>query len=408
MNCFLSVRFRINRFPRFLFFALAILLTLAFAGCHVTSEVEGQEQDVGAVSDASVSESLDKQAEDTVDSLSLDQKIDQLFIVTPEALTGVDKVTAAGTSTQSALANHPVGGIVYFAQNLENPDQARQMLQNTQQYAEDETGLPIFLAVDEEGGTVARVAKNSSFGVQDVGDMREIGSTGDPARAREAASTIGSYLTDLGFNVDFAPVADIASDADSSMYQRSFGNDPQLVSQMVDSAINGFNEAGILCAVKHFPGIGGADGDSHRQTITTDETVDQMESDTLVPFSKAIDDDVPFVMVGHLSVLSANPDGTPASLSREMISGVLRDQMGYDGIIITDSLSMKAVTNRCSASESGVAALQAGADMLLMPEDYQACRQGIVDAINNGSLSESRIDESVTRIVKAKLRLREA
>lgn len=372
-----------------------------------TDAVESESADgaEGATTNDSPSRTEEDRAAEIVSSMTLDQKIDQLFIITPEALTGVGQVVSAGETTKSVLHEHAVGGLVYFADNLEDPDQTKRLLANTQQYAKDANSLPIFLAVDEEGGTVARVASNSAFGVKDVGDMRDIGATGNAKRARKATATIGDYLDDLGFNLDFAPVADVAVSQNSTMYERSFGSDPQTVAKMVSAAIKGFKQTGVLCAVKHFPGIGSAEGDSHNESISTDETLEQMEGDTLVPFVQAIADEVPFVMVGHLSVLDVDSDGKPASLSHTVITGLLRNKMGYDGIIVTDSLSMGAVTQYCSASEAGAAALEAGADMLLMPEDFAKCRKGIKRAIKNGDLTEERIDESAKRIVKTKLQL---
>lgn len=341
-----------------------------------------------------------------VDGMTLEQKVAQLFFVTPEAITGVDCATVAGDATRQAIEANPVGGLIYFAQNLVNSDQTRSLLSNTASYMREATGLAPFLGVDEEGGTVARIGGNPyGFGVDNVGDMRNIGATGNPDAAREVGRTIGAYLGALGFTVDFAPVADVANNPAGTMGQRSFGSDANLVASMVSAEIDGLRSEGVLPCAKHFPGIGGAQGDSHLANIYSYKTLDEIRSFELVPFKAAVEARVPFIMVGHLSTPVISGNDVPASLNPDIITNVLRDELGYDGIVITDSLSMAAVTNLYGPAEAGVAVLQAGADMLLMPADYRAAYQGVLDAVAAGTVTETRIDESVERIVSAKLAL---
>ena len=280
------------------------------------------------------------------------------------------------------------------------------MLANTQAYAQATGGLPLFMGVDEEGGTVSRIGGNPGFGIANVGDMADIGATGDPAQAEATALTIGTYLHDLGFNVDFAPDADICGDpATDVMALRSFGTDHALVGSMVAAQVEGFSEAGVLCAAKHFPGIGGVVGDSHEGTILSNKTLDELRAFELVPFKAAIEAGVPLVMVGHLSTPNATGDNTPASINPAIVTDVLRNELGYQGLIITDSMGMGALEAYCTPDQAGVAALQAGVDLVLMPADLHAAYQGVLDAVANGTLTEARIDESVTRIVKTKLSL---
>ena len=347
--------------------------------------------------------SLDDQVEGALSALTLEEKVWQLFVVRPEALTGVGTQTAAGEATRAALAERPVGGICYFGANLVDADQTREMLSNTLRYAEELTGLPIFLCVDEEGGTVSRVAGNPGFGVDNMGDMRDIGATGDAERAYDAAAYMGNYLSYLGFNVDFAPDADIASNPDGTMGRRAFGSTADEVSPMVAAQVRGFTDAGMLCSAKHFPGIGGAVGDSHDQSIYSERTLDEIRDEELRPFEAAIDEDVPFVMVGHLSMPRVTGDDDPASISSELVTDVLRDELGYEGIVITDSFEMGAATVALDGAGLAVAAVSAGVDMVLMPADLDAAHQGILDAVGTGELTEGRIDESVRRILRVKL-----
>ena len=349
-------------------------------------------------------ELLAQQVDEKVGGMTLEQKVAQMFFVKPESLTGVGQVVAAGDATKEALEEIPVGGIIYFAENLQDPDQTREMLAATQSYAQEISGLPIFLGVDEEGGTVSRIGGNEAFGIENVGDMADVGATGDTEQAYNVAVEIGTYLTDLGFNVDFAPDADIANNPESdTMSLRAFGATADAVSPMVKAQVEGFTDAGILCSAKHFPGIGGAEGDSHDTKIYSDKTADQMAEEELKPFEAAIEADVPFVMVGHLSAPGITGDDDPSSISSEIVTDLLRDRLGYEGIAITDSMAMGAATSTTDGGQLAVEAIKAGIDVVLMPEDLEAAYQAVLDAVNSGEITEDRIDESVRRIVTVKL-----
>lgn len=387
----------------------ATLLALALAGC-AGAPGAAPDDERATVTDplapgASDAEGdpLDAEVSAVVDKLTLEQKVAQLFIVRPEAVTGVGQVTAAGETTRAALADMPVAGICYFADNLLDADQTREMLSNTMSYGREANGLPMFLCVDEEGGTVSRVGGNPGFGVDNVGDMCDVGATGDADQAYEVAKHIGTYLDYLGFNVDFAPDADIANNPDGTMGRRSFGSTADVVAPMVAAQVRGFEDAGVLCAAKHFPGIGGALGDSHDTSIYSEKTLDEIRAEELRPFEAAIEEDVPFVMVGHLSMPNVTGDDDPATISSEIVTDLLRNELGYEGIIITDSMGMGAATEAVGVERVAVAALLAGVDIVLMPADLQAAYQGVLDALSSGELTEERVDESVRRIVRTKL-----
>ena len=348
---------------------------------------------------------VEEQAAQLVSQMTLEDKIAQMFVITPNALTGyASGVTAAGDTTKEAYQSRPVGGIVYMTDNLTDPEQTTTMLSNMQEIARERTGLPVFLCVDEEGGSVARIAGNNAFGVTDVGNMSDIGASGDVQNAYNAGSTIGSYLAALGFNVDFAPVADVLTNPDNQVIgQRSFGSDAQTVAGMVTSELQGLSAAGVYGTVKHFPGHGSTSGDSHDGAVSTDKTLEELMAEELVPFQSAIDGGVNFVMVGHISAPNVTGDNAPATLSKVLITDVLRGQMGYNGIVITDAMNMEAITGFYNSDKAAVLAVTAGADMILMPADYNTAYTGILNAVNDGTIAEERINESVTRIVKAKL-----
>uniref|UniRef100_UPI003FF0E5E4 glycoside hydrolase family 3 protein n=1 Tax=Roseburia sp. TaxID=2049040 RepID=UPI003FF0E5E4 len=365
-----------------------------------TEEPEATEAQTQTVVDPLV-----EQAAQIVSGMTLEEKVAQMFFITPEALTGYGQVTVAGDATNEAYQKYPVGGLIYNSQNLVDIDQTKTMMAKMQQYADSRISLPVFLGVDEEGGSVTRIASNEAYGITNVNNMSDIGATGDTQNAYQAGVTIGTYLSDLGFNLDFAPVADVLTVSDSVIGNRSFGTDSELVASMALSELQGLESMGIQGVVKHFPGHGGVSGDSHSGAVSTDKSLEELFASELVPFQRAIDGGAQFLMVGHIAAPNVTGDDTPASLSKVMITDVLRTQMGYQGVVITDAMNMTAITANHAADEAAVLAVNAGADMILMPEDFGKAYNGVIDAVNNGTIEEYRINEAVVRIVKAKLAL---
>ncbi len=338
-------------------------------------------------------------------AMTTDEKIAQLFVVTPEALTALEgPVDRAGETTRAAFDRLPVGGIIYMGQNLRSADQTRAMLADMDQISRERIGLPVFLAVDEEGGTVARISGTGRFDIPAQPDMAELGAAGDPALAKAQGLTIGTYLKDLGFNLDFAPVADVWTEPGNTVVQRrSFGSDERVVSVMALACAEGLQEAGVLPCLKHFPGHGATLEDSHLDFAVSPRSLDELLSCELVPFRDGAAAKVPMIMVGHISVPAVTGDETPASLSPTLVTELLRDTLGYEGLVITDALNMGAITAHYTQGEAAVLALLAGCDLLLMPEDPAACAAAIRQALEEGRLSMARIDESVERILRCKL-----
>lgn len=314
----------------------------------------------------------------------------------------------AAEATREAFNAYPVGGIIYFSQNLIGPEQTRTMLMNTQSYARERSGFPVFLSVDEEGGTVTRVGSNPAFGVPVFGNMSDVGSRGDEQEAYEIGSEIGAYLSSLGFNMDAAPDTDVLTNpANEVVRYRSFGSDPALVSRMAAAELRGLNDQGIIGMYKHFPGHGGTTADSHEGYVYVEENLDQLKSQALVPFQNGIDDGVRVIMVSHIACPNVTGDNTPATLSKTLITDLLREEMGFDGMVITDALNMGAITEQYTADQAAVNAVLAGADMLLMPADFQTAYQGILNAVAEGTLTEERINDSVRRILEIKAEMAE-
>ena len=357
----------------------------------------------GSEPEEDYSEGSDLSYSSIIDSMSLDQKVYQLFVVTPEQLTGVERVTAAGSTTREALEKRPVGGIIYFASNLVDPAQTRSMLGSTQDIVEDVEGLPLFLAVDEEGGQVTRIAGKAAFNVKNVGPMSEVKSVEE---AYYCGDQIGKYLKNYGFNLDFAPDTDVRTNSQNKVIgDRSFSSDPETVAEYGKAYSDGLHANGILSTFKHFPGHGDTLDDSHKGYAYSDKTYEQLKECELIPFKAAGEYGVDMIMAAHVSLPNVIGDDTPASLSEKMITDVLRNELGYDGLVITDALYMGAVTESYGSAEAAKKAFMAGCDLMLMPADLTAAHDAIYFAVKNGEIPEERIDESLKRIVGVKLKL---
>lgn len=405
-----------------IFFFVLVLLVAGVAAViksqlpqNMASEQQTEESEVTETEEATETESekvtesapvVDVELEAAkvfVSGLSLEQKVAQMFMITPEALTGYNKVTAAGDTTKSFYMEYPVGGMIYTGNNLIDTEQTKEMLSNMTAFSKEATGLPIFLAVEEEGGTNAPVASNASFGAADVGDMSAIGETGEAQNAYYVGTSIGEYLSALGFNMNLAPVADILTNEENKALQyRTFGTDSDLVKNMVVAELQGLEEKKVYSVVKTFPGYGTVAGSSADGLVKTERNLEELMTGELIPFRGAIEYGADFIMVGHIAVPAVSGGDIPSSLSAEMITNVLRGQLGYKGVVVTEAMNQKAITDTYSSSEAAVQAIAAGADVILMPADFKEAYTGVLEAVGNGTLSEERINESVARIVKVK------
>lgn len=327
--------------------------------------------------------------------MSLREKVCQLFVVFPSDLTGVSTVTAAGEGTRKALERYPVGGLLYDRTNLVSMEQAQAMLSNSQSYSR----IPLILTCDEEGGRVNRVM--GTLGTTYFGPMLQYRGQG-PEAAAENARTIASDLKSVGFNMDLAPVADVWSNpANSVIGDRAYSTDFQEAAELVAAAVRGFHEGGAACTLKHFPGHGDTSADSHFGSVYVHKTLDQLREAELLPFRAGIDAGADAVMMGHL-ILDA-VDDRPTLLSYKLVTELLRQELGFDGVVMTDSLRMEAMTDHYSSGEIAVGAVQAGVDLLLCPEDLDAAINALTEAVESGQITQERLDESVLRILRLKL-----
>lgn len=332
--------------------------------------------------------------DETLAGMTLHEKVCQMMFVTPEELTGEDGVTVAGDATRQALENYPVGGIVYFAKNLESQDQVKEMIDNSQKYS----SIGLFVATDEEGGVVNRLM--DTVGTTYIGSTYYYKDDGDET-AYENAYTIANDMSALGFNLDFAPVADVWSNPDNTVIgERAYSDDYAQAAELVGNAVKGFNDGGVMCTLKHFPGHGDTAEDSHYSSAYVHRTKEEIMADEMQPFRSGIEAGAEFVMVGHLIV--PDIDEVPATLSYKIATGILRDELKFEGVAITDSFEMESIADNYSVDDAVVMSVKAGMDMILQPKDMASAVNSIEQAVADGELSEDRIDESVRRILTLK------
>ncbi len=346
--------------------------------------------------------------------MSLREKVGQLFCVRPEALDPVFqssgkgmveyKMQAVNEQTKAFSEQYPVGGVTLFSHNIDNPEQLKAFTQDLHALP----GAPL-LSIDEEGGRVARIGGNEKFHVPTYASMAAVGATGDPAKAYEAGVAIGIYLKEYGLDVDFAPVADVNTNPRNIVIgDRAFSDNPKTAAPMVVKFLDGLEKVGIVGCVKHFPGHGDTVGDSHHEYVQSDKTWEEILNCEMVTFKAAIEAGAPMIMSAHVAVPNVTGDKLPATLSHLMLTDKLRGELGFKGVIITDAMGMKAVSDRYASGKSAVMTLQAGADIVLMPENLPEAFEAVLSAVEDGTLPESRIDESVRRILALKLSLQES
>lgn len=351
-------------------------------------------------------ETVVRTTKDVLGKMSLREKVGQLFIVRPEALAENSNAETAPATDRvddaviSRIEEYPVGGIALFSRNITSAEQLPMFISDLQSSSK----YPLFIAVDEEGGRVARIANSDFFNVASYKSMEDIGKSGDASKAEEVGRQIGLYLKELGFNLDFAPVADTNTNPQNIVIgDRSYGSDPALVACMVSAQLDGMHDSGIMGTLKHFPGHGDTKDDTHSGYVSIEKTWDELKECELVPFITALPK-ADMVMVSHITAVNVTSDKLPTSMSETMITGKLRNELGYDGVIITDAMAMGAVADNYTSAEAAVTAVKAGVDIVLMPQNLDEAFNGVMNAVTDGEISMARLDESVMRILKLKAR----
>lgn len=333
---------------------------------------------------------IDEKVDKTVASMSQTEKLGQMVMI------GIQG-TKVDDDSLYMLNQYHMGGVILFDRNMDSPEQVKQLTSDLQ--AQSNEKVPLFIGIDEEGGDVVRMAEK----LTPPPSQKEIGATGDIEQARTWAIKTAKSLKDMGINVNFAPVADVGSND-----KRSYSTDTNTVIDFVRAATKGYQQENIIYSLKHFPGIGKGKVDSHVDSSNIDVVKEVLMTEDIIPFKTIIDENDPndyFILVSHLKYPALDEE-YPASLSSKIMTDLLRNELGYKGIIITDDMEMGAVANHNDFRSIGVNAVKAGADIVLVCHEYEHQQEvylGLLDAVNSGEISQERIDESVKRIIKVKL-----
>lgn len=337
-----------------------------------------------------------------IDSLSLEEKVAQLFVVDFYTFNNNQDITEMTDSLKEKIQTYPIGGFIYFSNNVVN----REQVINLNHELQRNSYIPLFIAVDEEGGTVRRLGNNPAMNMTDIPTASVIGEAKDLDYAYDIGTILGEELKVLGFNMDFAPIADINTNPDNPVIgDRAYGNQPQLVSDMVVSVINGLQDQNIAAVAKHFPGHGDTSFDTHTGDVYVEHDIVRLREAELIPFQNAVENNVTGIMVAHIILPRVTGNDDPATLSSEIINDILREELGFEGLVFTDSFIMKAISKRYSPDEACIKALNAGVDIIVMPSDFEVAYEGVIEAVVNGDISMERINKSVKRILEAKMKL---
>ena len=345
--------------------------------------------------------------EEQLAKMTLREKVGQMFYVRTEALDTTIHWTSytelmplelreVNDRMKTLCEDYPVGGVILYAWNFNDEAQLATLIAQIKAL----NGSPL-LCIDEEGGRVARIANNPNFDVKKYESMEAIGNTGDPANAYECGNTIGTYLQQYGFDIDFAPVADVNTNPENIVIgQRAFSGDPAVAAPMVTNYLQGLKDAGITGCIKHFPGHGDTKVDTHYGYAQTMKTWAEMLQCEMVTFRAGIEWGCQLIMTAHIAAPNVTGADVPSTMSSIILQDKLRGELGYQNIIVTDAISMGAITNQYSTAEAAVGSILAGVDIVLDPSNYIVAFEAVMSAIDNGTITEDRINQSVRRILR--------
>ncbi len=389
-----------------LFWILTVILTSGFllTSCSDNNDNEKESYD-------------DDEVEAQLKQMALREKVGQMFYVRPEVLDttihyghtgGIDvtiadlaniKLQAVNATMQAVNEKYPVGGIILYAHNIGNEAQLAAFIPQLRALK----GSPL-LCIDEEGGRVARIGNNPNFNVKKFESMDSIGKTGDPANAYYCGNTIGTYLKKYGFDIDFAPVADVNTNPENIVIgKRAFSDDPSVAAPMVTNYLQGLKDAGITGCIKHFPGHGDTKSDTHYGYAQSLKTWDEMMNCEMITFRAGIEWGCQLIMTAHIATPNVTGTDLPVTMSSLILQDKLRGLMGYKNIIITDDMEMGAITQQFTSAEAAVGCILAGADIVLGPQNFIEAFEAVVKAVEKGIITEERINQSVRRILKLKI-----
>lgn len=362
------------------------------------SENEPEDGETGELTDEMKAAILDETIAGYLVNMTIEQKVAGLFFVTPEGLTGSNDMTIAGSAMSAALNEYPVGGILFTENNMESPEQFKEMIFNVKSF----TGNEIFIGVEETGGD------DSPFVVSGLSEavitgQKTIGESGENSGAYTAGIAIGNRMNEYGINTVIGPLADVALSESGYTSAQSFGDDPKQVKDMVRNAVRGIEDQNVHACVKFFPGYGDVEKSPESARPVSNRTKEDIAEKDYPIYKDAINGGADFIMVSQIAYKPITND-VPACLSSEVVTDMLRGELGYEGIVMTDYMDMRSLIMHYKHADAAVMAIQAGADMLFCPGDFKKAYNGILSAVEKGEISEERIDESLYRIYRVKYR----
>ncbi len=339
-----------------------------------------------------IKDPLEEKIQNTLKSMTLEEKIGQMLMISNRTPTYTDELN-------DQLKKIQPGGFILFSENFTNYEQTTQLIDKIRSTEK----IPMFISVDQEGGKVQRLKNMPDIEITTIPDMQSLGQTKNPQLAYLLGKIMGLELNVFGINMDFAPVLDVrTNEQDTVIATRSFGSDAKLVSEMALSLADGLKENDIIPVVKHFPGHGSTQTDSHIDLPVIWKSKKQLEECDIIPFQKAIEKGIDTIMVGHIAVPNITGDDTPASLSSKLVTDYLKTELHFQGVVVSDALNMQALTKYYKEEDIYTMAVNAGIDILLMPENPTLAIETIKQGIENGNISQDRINDAVYKILKLK------
>jgi len=333
--------------------------------------------------------------ENTLNTMSLAEKIGQLFMIGFKGTTITEEI-------KEMIKKYHVGNIIYFNRNIESSEQLSNLSSKLQKIAANsDTGLPLIISTDQEGGTVTRLKGGTHF----PGQMA-VGATRDVNLAQKMSSAIASELKAVGINMNLSPVLDVNNNPNNPVIGvRSFGEDPEMVAELGSVYINAMQDEGVISCGKHFPGHGDTNIDSHLSLPVIKHRRERLEEVELYPFEEAIKNNIDSIMTAHIYFPAFEKRKIPATISKNVLTGLLRNEMKFEGVIITDCLEMKVIADTVGTARGAYKAIKAGSDIVLISHNIEKVKKAIniiINAVERGELSQERINKSVSRILKLK------